>query len=102
MYTWTQKYVGIPFKSGGRDFSGCDCYGLIRLILLTEYNTQLPLLNTDYHNALNCEETKLLFSEYVPVICGQRLSEPKEKTICLIRTHANLCKRKNLLFLKRK
>lgn len=91
MYEWTKKYVGIPFESGGRDLSGCDCYGLIRLILNNEYDIHLPVLNTDYTNALNCEETKLLFSEYVPVLCGQRLAEPEEKAICLIRTHGGLC-----------
>lgn len=89
MYTWTQKYVGIPFVSGGRTEQGCDCYGLIRLILKNEYKILLPVLNKNYH-ALIAEETKSLFSEYVPVICGARIEAPEEKALCLVRTTSGL------------
>jgi len=30
----TDKYLGIPYLHRGRDYKGCDCYGLILLILL--------------------------------------------------------------------
>lgn len=33
---WHEKYLGIPFESGGRSFSGCDCGGLALLMLRTE------------------------------------------------------------------
>ena len=91
MYSWTQKYVGIPFVSGGRDYNGCDCYGLVRLILNDEYQIQLPALNSDYSDALNCEQTKNLFKEYVPVICGTKIENPEEKAVCLVRTRGGLC-----------
>lgn len=91
MYSWTQKYVGIPFVSGGRDYNGCDCYGLVRLILNDEYQIQLPVLNSDYSDALNYEQTKNLFKEYVPVICGTKIENPEEKAVCLIRTRGELC-----------
>lgn len=35
-------YVGIPFVDGGRDFTGCDCWGLVRLFHLKEFGNQLP------------------------------------------------------------
>jgi len=36
------KYLNIPYKSKGRDFSGVDCYGLLLLIFKEEKNIILP------------------------------------------------------------
>lgn len=90
MYEWTQKYVGIPFVSGGRTEKGCDCYGLIRLILANEYSIQLPSLMIDGYHALDANETRPLFEKYVPVICASKISCPEEKSVCLIRTTGGL------------
>jgi cell wall-associated NlpC family hydrolase len=38
------KYVGIPFLERGRSSTGCDCWGLIRLILLQEFSLFIPSL----------------------------------------------------------
>ena len=40
--SWTQRFIGIPFRDLGRDFSGCDCYGLNRLVML-DLGVTLPL-----------------------------------------------------------
>lgn len=47
---WTQAFIGIPFKDLGRDLSGCDCYGLNRLVMLS-LGVELPLHNEGYEAA---------------------------------------------------
>lgn len=37
-----EKYSRIPWKDRGRDFRGCDCYGLVRLILREELGKEIP------------------------------------------------------------
>lgn len=91
MFSWVNKYIGIPFVSGGRDLSGCDCYGLVRLILQNEYNIELPLLSDEYSNALNISETKKLFLDYSPIFCGNKISTPVESAVALFRFRGTLC-----------
>jgi len=34
--SWTDRYMAIPFKDGGRTWRGADCLGLYLLVLATE------------------------------------------------------------------
>ena len=40
--SWSDKYVSppIPFKPRGRDFSGCDCGGLVLLALKDHFGIE--------------------------------------------------------------
>lgn len=37
-----ERYVGIPFVAKGRTLEGCDCWGLVRLVLERECGVVLP------------------------------------------------------------
>lgn len=37
-----EKYLHVPYRKGGRDESGCDCWGLARLVLEREQRITLP------------------------------------------------------------
>lgn len=39
--SWAQKYLHIPFVDYGRDPLGCDCFGLVALILTSELGLKL-------------------------------------------------------------
>ncbi|MDR2186408.1 MAG: C40 family peptidase [Treponema sp.] len=78
------KYVGIPFVSGGRDFAGCDCYGLVRLVLLEEFGCRLPVLAGDY-DACRTAEVGPMFDTYAPLLRGERIGAPEAGAVAVIR-----------------
>ena len=49
--TWVSEYVGIPFADHGRDRSGCDCWGLVRLVLGNHYGVEVPSYAETYPDA---------------------------------------------------
>lgn len=55
------KYIRIPFKEKGRDFSGCDCWGLVRLIMKEECGIELP----SYLECYNSTEEREILSKTI-------------------------------------
>jgi len=87
MYEWVKKYIGISFVSNGRTLAGCDCYGLVRLVLSNEYGIELPELSDNYTDALNVKETARLFKENIPILAGRKITAPAEKAVVVITEH---------------
>jgi hypothetical protein len=45
------RYIGIPWIDRGRGIAGCDCYGLLRLVLSELRGVELPSLSDLYTSA---------------------------------------------------
>lgn len=46
--SWASTYVGLPWRERGRDRRGCDCWGLVRLVLAEQRGVALPSFADDY------------------------------------------------------
>lgn len=80
---WYAEYVGIPFKTLGRDKTACDCYGLVRIVLNEHYGIMLPEL-LEYSDSLKYEETNKVIVENTPLLSGEELDHPVEGSIVVL------------------
>jgi cell wall-associated NlpC family hydrolase len=84
---WAKEYVGIPFVSGGRDRTGADCYGLVRLVQAEQFGKALPLLSGDYTDADNFAETEKLLRLQRPLLAGLPVERPETGDVCVLNFH---------------
>lgn len=77
-----EKYIKIPFMSHGRDFNGCDCYGLVRLVIQEETGKILPDF-WDYSSANEIEIVSNLININRPNIPNIKKEKPDEMDIVL-------------------
>ena len=62
----TQVYIGIPYKFGGKNIKGLDCYGLIELFFKNELGVSISI---EYNpNNISLKKTKKFRS--VPLYYG--------------------------------
>jgi cell wall-associated NlpC family hydrolase len=47
---WVNQYIGIPWLEHGRTVDGCDCYGLVRLVLSRHFNIHLDAHDQFYES----------------------------------------------------
>jgi cell wall-associated NlpC family hydrolase len=57
------KFSKIPFSEKGRNFSGCNCHGLVQVIYSVNLNVQLPAYHDEYDTLEDREELSRLVEQ---------------------------------------
>ena len=70
--SWLNRYIGRPYKYGGRDLEGMDCYGLCVLIYKERYGIKLPDWLVDEIDLKDRSE------HIVDVVCSGEFTEMKD------------------------
>lgn len=80
---WWESYLDIPFRDGGRDRAGCDCWGLVRLVWAEQRGRELPAWDA-YGTVRDRAAIAPLLSAALPVF--EPLAEPRPFSIALFRS----------------
>ena len=89
--SWVNAYVGIPFADQGRDASGCDCWGLVRLVFAAERGINLPSYAGAYLCALESREVAELLAAGRAAGSWQSVRTPAAFDVALIRKGRLAC-----------
>jgi len=65
MVEWAKKYVGIPYKLHSFEMDGCDCYGLVALILKNEFDILIPRYDDKYCSSSSKEDITDIYNNEV-------------------------------------
>lgn len=72
---WVIPYIGLPFKEFGRDMTGCDCWGLVRILYQDRFKIELPSYADRYAGCVDTQGLPKLIdaesSAWDEVIPGQ-------------------------------
>lgn len=74
--SWSNSYIGIPYKLHGREMSGLDCWGLVRQVYRRELGVELPSYAESYEDTLDGEGFRAALENELPV--WAKSDQPKE------------------------
>ena len=85
---WADEYVGIPYLARGRTRSGCDCWGLVRLVLEERFGVVVPRFD-DYDEA--GIGSRDIVDERFPLVDAVEIVNPESGDIVLMRLRGQPC-----------
>ncbi|MBI1215693.1 MAG: phage tail protein [Alphaproteobacteria bacterium] len=82
---WAGHYIGLPFKSQGRDRAGVDCWGLVRLALAEQFGLALPSFAREYQRTLDAARIPALIERETPLWRAVSSGEEKQGDVIVLR-----------------
>jgi cell wall-associated NlpC family hydrolase len=82
---WVADYIGIPYEEHGRTSVGCDCWGLVRLVLFERFGKILPSLTKEYE-AVDPGVTARLVDQTRALVNAQMVTDPLPGDIAVMRS----------------
>jgi probable lipoprotein NlpC len=83
---WYDNYIGIPFVEKGRDDSGVDCWGLVRLVYANHLGIFLPSYIEAYESTLDRETLKDIIKTQAEYY-WEEPKKPEEFDVIMLRMH---------------
>jgi len=80
-----REYIGIPFKAGGRERNGADCWGLVRMFLFEQHGIELPSLTDDYDSIADSGRIASLIVETATGVNARKVEDPRAGDIAVMR-----------------
>ena len=84
MEPWVADYIGIPYLEHGRDRAGCDCWGLVRLVLAEQFGRNLPDLGDEY-GPVEADLTSRLIDSTKPLVEADQVRAWKPGDIAVVK-----------------
>jgi cell wall-associated NlpC family hydrolase len=86
---WCAKYIGLPFKSGGRGHDGLDCWGMVHVVYREVFHREVPPY-AEYADAYDIEEVGALVRGEI-VTRWREVSPEQLGDVLLLRVRGQPC-----------
>jgi cell wall-associated NlpC family hydrolase len=84
-YEYINSLVGVPFKAGGREKSGMDCYGLLLHVWREVHDIALPDWSATYVTDNVIKIMQGAIQDQLETGSGKRIEQPEEWCVVVVR-----------------
>jgi len=82
---WSARFVGIPFSDLGRNRSGADCFGLVKVVYREALGIELPDYLGAYVSTQEKAEVAALIDDVTATPTWQPVTDARPFDVCVFR-----------------